>query len=403
MIALSLALMVVPISAQVASEQPLAGLLQGRSQVTGDGARLVLTLGLSAAQPWSARVLSDPARLLIDVKGADFSLLDPSDLGNIALGKTRFGRFRPGWARLVVTLRDFMTIDEAVLIPHNKGADLRVILKKATPEAFDNAASRPEPAFWIQPNIIKTIRLGEDLSRQKVYKPSLTLVLDPGHGGLDPGAIVDGTSEAEMMLAFAFELKTLFNDKGVETIMTRQSDVFVPLEARSSIARFHGADVFLSLHADALPLGEALGVTIYTMNETASEQAAATLAQRHDRDDILAGVDLAAQDEQVTKALMAMARLETMPRTSRLAQEIKKGILAKGLEMYSRPVQSAAFSVLKSPDIPSVLIELGFLTSTTDFSRLNDVVWRSAMQNALVDAVVSWAKDDPKVQQYFSR
>jgi N-acetylmuramoyl-L-alanine amidase len=139
------------------------------------------------------------------------------------------------------------------------------------------------------------------------------------------------------------------------------------------------------------------------MNETASEQAAAMLAQRHDRDDILAGVDLAAQDEQVTKALMAMARLETMPRTNRLAQEIKKGILAKGLEMYSRPVQSAAFSVLKSPDIPSVLIELGFLTSTTDFSRLNDVVWRSAMQNALVDAVVSWAKDDPNVQQYFSR
>ena len=109
----------------------------------------------------------------------------------------------------MVTLREFMTIDEAVLIPHTKGADLRVILKKATPEAFDNAASRPEPAFWIQPNIIKTIRLGEDLSRQKVYKPSLTLVLDPGHGGLDPGAIVDGTSEAEMMLAFAFELKNL--------------------------------------------------------------------------------------------------------------------------------------------------------------------------------------------------
>ena len=111
MIALSSALMVVPISAQVASEQPLAGLLQGRNQATGDGARLVLTLGLSAAQPWSARVLSDPARLLIDVKGADFSLLDLSDLRNIALGETRFGRFRPGGARLVVTVRDFMTID----------------------------------------------------------------------------------------------------------------------------------------------------------------------------------------------------------------------------------------------------------------------------------------------------
>lgn len=368
----------------------------------GDTQSLTLRLGLSRPREWRARLLGSPARLLIDIKDADFSALNPGLFKNALLGDVLFGSFTPGWARLVVALRYPMTLSEAYLASESDGVVITLKLEKTTPEAFAKAATVPEPPLWAEPIRIKPARFGLDLRSNVEKKTNLTVVLDPGHGGLDPGALAFGTSEAKMMLEFAFELKDLFEKAGVQTIMTRKSDQFVPLEARPSIARSHSADLLLSLHADALPLGEALGVTIYTMNDAASDRAAEVLAQRHDLDDLLAGVDLSSQDDQVTKALMAMARLETAPRTNRLAQSLKKFILLSGIEMYARPLQSAAFSVLKSPDIPSVLIELGFLTSKTDFSRLNDPVWREAMQVALVDGTIDWAKNDTNLRQYFT-
>lgn len=221
------------------------------------------------------------------------------------------------------------------------------------------------------------------------------VVIDPGHGGIDPGAERDGQTEAALMLTFARELKEVFlRAGGAQIVLTRSEDVFVPLEERLSIARAAGAHVFLSLHADALAEGEATGATLYTLAEDATDRAAEALAERHDRDDILAGVDLTSADDLIAQVLMDMARTETMPRTDRLAEALKVQIKAAGLPMHRHPRQAGAFSVLKAPDIPSVLIELGFLSSPRDFRRLTDPEWRGRMAVAIQTAVMDWAKED---------
>lgn len=197
------------------------------------------------------------------------------------------------------------------------------------------------------------------------------------------------------MLTFARELKeVLLRDGAFRVVMTREEDVFVPLETRISIARAAGGDVFLSLHADALAEGEAVGATIYTLSEEASDAAARALAERHDRDDLLSGIDLTNQDDLVATVLMDMARTETQPRIARLADTLQQAISGAGLKMHRRPIQQASFSVLKSPDIPSVLIEIGFLSSASDLDRLLDPEWRGRMAAALRDGLRRWADDE---------
>ncbi|MGL6208482.1 MAG: N-acetylmuramoyl-L-alanine amidase family protein, partial [Paracoccaceae bacterium] len=223
----------------------------------------------------------------------------------------------------------------------------------------------------------------------------LIVVLDPGHGGIDPGAERDGFTEAALMLGFARELKELLlRDGRFAVVMTREEDVFVPLEARISIARAADGDLFISLHADALAEGEAVGATIYTLDEEASDEASATLAERHDRDDLLAGIDLTGQDDLVAEVLMDMARTETEPSTQRLADALQAAIQGAEIKMHRHPQQRAGFSVLKSPDIPSVLLELGFLSSARDLARLNDPDWRARMAGAIRDALLAWALED---------
>jgi N-acetylmuramoyl-L-alanine amidase len=177
-------------------------------------------------------------------------------------------------------------------------------------------------------------------------------------------------------------------------VMSREEDVFVPLESRISVARAAAADVFLSLHADALAEGEATGSTVYLLADAASDAASARLAERHDRADLLAGVDLAGQDDVVATVMMDMARTETQPRSDRLAAALVAAIGEGGGRMHRHPIQEAAFSVLKSPDIPSVLLELGFLSSESDRALLADPVWRAGMQEAIRAALGAWAEAD---------
>jgi N-acetylmuramoyl-L-alanine amidase len=229
--------------------------------------------------------------------------------------------------------------------------------------------------------------------RQDGSRP-LRVVLDPGHGGIDPGAEADSLHEAILTLTFARELKETMTRAGMEVSLTRDENVFVPLEMRITLARVTGADLFISLHADALPAGEAAGLSIYTWNQEADDRASRELAMRHDRADLLSGVDLAGADDEVAGALMDLARLETHPRSEAFAKFAVSELNRAGVAMHRRPVRGAAFSVLKSPDIPSVLIELGFLTDPGDRHNLFDPAWRAATAQALTRAIGAWAQDD---------
>ena len=222
----------------------------------------------------------------------------------------------------------------------------------------------------------------------------MVVVLDPGHGGIDPGAERDGLRESDLMLTFAFELREALRRAGFEVVLTREEDVFVSLDARVRVARAAGADVFLSLHADALPDGGAAGATVYTLAEEASDAASAALAERHDRADLLAGVDLTGQDDLIARVLMSVARTETTPRSERLADALVARITERTGRMHRRPHQWAGFSVLRAPDIPSVLVELGFMSNPRDLANLQDPAWRAGFAAAVVAALQDWAVAD---------
>jgi N-acetylmuramoyl-L-alanine amidase len=370
--------------------QELSGLAEldpARSAITGeDGGDLVLRLGLTQMVPWRARVLDSPPRLILDFREVDFAGLDR--VGRTGVGEVRGGPLRPGWSRLVVELARPMTIARAVMATDGPVA-VEVTMAPAATEAFAAMASRPDPVQWAE---TPATALPPPPVRGE---GPVTVVLDPGHGGIDPGAEAEGLTEADLMLTFGRELKeALLRDGAFRVVMTREEDVFVPLETRTSIAREADADIFVSLHADALAEGEATGATIYMLAETATDAAAQALAERHDRDDLLAGVDLTGTDDLLATVLMDMARTETTPRTQRLAAALEGAIRGAGLRMHRQPIQSAGFSVLKSPDIPSVLVEVGFMSSTRDLERLRDAGWRAEMATAITQGLRAWADAD---------
>ncbi len=366
----------------------LARLDPAASSITDQGETLSITLQLSQPVPWRVRFADNPRRLIMDFREVDWSGIADMRRDSSRIADLRAGSFRPGWSRLVMELAAPLTLMTAEMAT-DTGATVRIDLFPTTPADFAQQAALPEPAEWALP---KAAALPAPTPRGT---GPLTVVLDPGHGGIDPGAERDGHTEAELMLTFARELKELLvRDGGFRVVMTREEDIFVPLETRISVAHAVGAEVFLSLHADALAEGEAVGATIYTLSEDASDEAARALAERHDRDDLLSGIDLTEQDDLVATVLMDMARTETQPRIDRLALALRQSISGAGLKMHRHPIQQAGFSVLKSPDVPSLLIELGFLSSASDLERLIDPDWRASMAAAIRDALRVWAAED---------
>jgi N-acetylmuramoyl-L-alanine amidase len=347
-----------------------------------------VALVISQPVPWRVRFLDAPPRLVLDAREIDWRGIGRIDTP-APLVALRAGTFRPGWSRLVIELDGPQRLVRSEMATGGAGAVIRLALAPTDPTAFAAEAARPDLPEWAPPDP------AEVMAPLPKGGGPLVVVLDPGHGGIDPGAERDGQREADLMLTFALELKELLvRDGRFSVVLTRDADVFVPLETRTSIAREVEADVFLSLHADALAEGEATGATVYTLAEEATDAASAALAERHDRDDLLAGLDLTDQDDVVAQVLMDMARTETQPRTDRLAQAVVGAIKAAEIRMHRRPRQEGAFSVLKSPDIPSVLLELGFLSSARDFTRLTDPAWRATMAEAIRRALIAWDDEE---------
>ncbi len=366
-----------------------------QSSIASDGGGVTLSLALSRPVPWRVRVMDGPPRLILDFREADLAgigaLKPPA-----AVTALRAGSFRPGWSRLVMQLSGPMLVSSAGMRT-GAGADgsakVEVLLRPASEAAFAAEAAKPETPGWALPQPVTLP------PPPKTPGGPMVVVLDPGHGGIDPGAENGSLKEAHIVLNFALELRDLLKNAGFKVVMTRTSDTFVPLETRTSIARAAGADVFLSLHADSLPEGRAVGATVYTLSTRASDKASQLLAERHDRDDLLAGMDLSHQDDVVARVLMDMARTETEPKTQRLAAALVAAIQSAGLKMHRHPHQQAAFSVLKSPDIPSALIELGFLSSKSDLARLTDPAWRKRMEQAIATALTQWREKEAALRQ----
>ncbi|RWR33739.1 N-acetylmuramoyl-L-alanine amidase [Sinirhodobacter populi] len=375
------------------AQQQLSGLARldpARSTLLDDARGAEIVLGISQPVPFRAYLLDDPPRLVADFREVDFGRARPDAPAEGGLIRDiRWGGFRPGWSRLVAELTGPVRLDAAV---EETGETPRIVLRlsPAQPEDFNARVGAPASALWDLPQPVDG---GPPHLRQDGSAP-LRVVLDPGHGGIDPGAEFGALDEAVLTLTFARELKEMMTRAGMQVTLTRDEDVFVSLEARVTKARALGADLFLSLHADALPEGQATGATIYLLNDTSGDRASQRLAERHDRADLLAGVDLTGQDDSIASILMDMARSETQPRSERLGRALAASIKGAGLGMHRHAIQHADFAVLKSPDIPSALLELGFLSSPRDRENLLDPEWRTQMARAILTGVEVWASAD---------
>lgn len=371
----------------------IARVVASESRLSQQDQALVVQIGLSQPVPWRLSYLADPPRLVVDFREVDFTGLDlarlPLGAGNMVT-ELRAGPLRAGWSRLVIAMDGPRIAHRAEMRTDLTGAAsaaLRLRLIPASDADFAAEIARPEPEGWAlpQPAIMP-------LPRPKRGDRPMVVVLDPGHGGLDPGAEHGGTREADLMLTFARELKEVLVRSGVaDVVLTRDSDSFVPLESRIALAHRLQADVFLSLHADAAPEGRhPVGATIYTLSEQASDEASAALAQRHDRDSLMSGVDLSGEDDAIASVLMDMARRETRPRTALLAEDLLQGMKGANVLLNKSPLREAAFSVLKSPDIVSLLIEVGYMSSPQDLARLRDPAWRGRLAGAISGALTAW-------------
>lgn len=363
------------------------------SRASGD---IDITLKLTQAVPYRVFILTEPNRLVMDFREVDFSGVKAKKLiATKMVTDMRVGIFQPGWSRMVLELLKPMQVFQASMKTDATNGDALIRIR-LTPGNDSGAvkkgtAAGNQSAIWSVP------------SQPSDFKPKtrpngdrkFVIALDPGHGGIDPGAHYQSYFEADLMLKLARELKEALILSGrFEAFLTRKEDKFMSLQSRITTARNNGADVFISLHADALSEGTATGTTVYTLSDKASDNAAQELVASHNRADLLAGVDLSTQDDVVASVLMDMARLETMPRSEKLADAVVKGIAEAIGKIRARPRLSAGFSVLKAPDMPSILIEFGFMSNPKDLSNLANPNWRQKAIRGLVNALDLWSFED---------
>jgi N-acetylmuramoyl-L-alanine amidase len=216
------------------------------------------------------------------------------------------------------------------------------------------------------------------------------VVIDPGHGGVDHGTQAQsGENEKAIVLDFARALRERIEKAGkYRVVMTRDDDTFIPLADRVKIARQHKAALFVSVHADALPRGEgdAQGATIYTLSDTASDAEAAKLAESENRADLIAGINLTEEPADVADILIDLARRETKTFSNRFARTLAKEMKSVA-RLHKNPLKSAGFRVLKAPDVPSVLLELGYVSNKEDLQLLVSDSWRSRTVGSVAQAV----------------
>lgn len=228
-----------------------------------------------------------------------------------------------------------------------------------------------------------------DAGRNKPRTDKRRIVaIDAGHGGIDPGAIsISGTYEKHITLPFALELKKALDATGrYKTVLTRDRDVFLRLRERVEIARAAGAELFISIHADTIADKSIRGLSVYTLSKRASDRVAQSLAESENKADLIAGIDLSAESDEVTSILIDLAQRETMNLSARFASLVVEEA-RQHTPVLRRPQRSAGFAVLKAPDMPSALIELGFLSNPHDEKALKSKAHRAKIVKGIVGAI----------------
>jgi N-acetylmuramoyl-L-alanine amidase len=276
------------------------------------------------------------------------------------------------------------------MIPPRDGTGYRIVLDLVPSSAEQFARNAGWPKGMLAGRGSDSGGVGAEatqLARDSSTGPRV-IVIDPGHGGADSGTVgLDGMLEKNLVLDEARRLASALEKRGYSIHLTRDTDVYIPLDQRVNAARDVGADLFISLHADSNPDPNVFGASVYTLSEAGSDREAAALARKENRSDIVAGVDLSGQSSPVASILIGLAQRDTINRSVKFAQNLV-GELGRVTDTLPRePHRSAAFVVLKAPDVPAVLIELGYLTNPRDSAQMGTEEWRNGVSSAIAETV----------------
>lgn len=382
-------LWVFPLSATQAQEMGAAPLRAHDSTLAGDQQHTRLVVRFDGKPEPSWFLLRDPHRLVIDFAETDFDL-DPAGLKSQGLvSHVRYGNIRPGRSRMILTVPGPFTVDRVEVMKNetSPGSRLIVDISAADREQFEAALRRHMHVPEATAKVDRPGPAGSEHHRR------FTVVIDAGHGGIDGGTQgVDDTPEKTITLAFALELRKKLQETGAfDVVMTRESDEFVSLDDRVRIAREHSADLFISLHADAIRLKSFRGATIYTVSDKASDAEAALTAARENLSDALAGIEVQEEKDDVADILVDLTRRETHAFSMRFADYLLVSLSSKINMIDTNPHRYAGFRVLRAVDVPSVLIELGYLSNPQDEKQLRDPEWRTRAAESIVTAVEKFA------------
>jgi len=337
--------------------------------------------------------LANPNRVVIDMPEMLWRLTSedrPSGKGTV--GSYRYGLFRPGNSRFVIDLRGPAKISEPLMLPPQAGNGFRIVLdlQPTTQGKFASTAGWPADlrAREATAERLETATPPGSATSADAVSERRVVVLDAGHGGIDAGASgVDGVIEKDLVLDEVLRLRKKLLRRGYSVHLTRDSDLYIPLLERVNVARALHADLFVSLHADSNSDPSVYGASVYTLSEAGSDREAAALARKENLSDVIAGVDLSGQNSPVASILIGLAQRDTMNRSVRFAQSAVAQ-LAHVTDILPRdPHRSAGFVVLKAPDVPAVLIELGYLSNPRDCAQMATESWRDRVASALANAV----------------
>jgi len=333
--------------------------------------------------------LPDPYRVVIDLPQLGFDLPESVHSRRVgAISGWRYGLFEPGTSRVVIDATAPMAVKSAFILPPSgsNGHRLVVDLVPTDRESF-LASSNESVARRVALRAPSIAAPSGSQAPGRRADSRRVIVIDPGHGGVDPGALGHSDHEKDIVLAAAQTLARRLEQTGrYRVVMTRDRDVFVRLRERIAIARKAGADLFLSLHADSIDDKSLRGLSVYTLSETASDDEAAALAASENKVDIIAGIDLSDQAPEVTDILIDLAQRRTKNLSARLAAYVVQEMVDV-TPLLRRPHRFAGFAVLKAPDVPSVLVELGFLSNSTDLKNLHSAAFRDKVAIGLARAV----------------
>src|SRR5271156_1700689 len=356
------------------------------ARLGGDESQTRFVMDFTRKIDLRAFTLADPYRVVIDIPQVIFQLPPKAGESGRGLIKAfRFGLVMHGGSRLVFDLAKPVRIEKAFVVEATDSAPARLVLDLAPTdrEAFlrkiatENRATRADLPRTDGPD-------------GKSGDPRPLVVLDPGHGGIDIGTKgPGGEEEKDIVLNFAQRLRDRVEKTGkYRVLMTRTDDTFVPLGDRVRIARDAGAVLFVSIHADSLPHaeGDAQGATVYTLSETATDSEAARLAEKENRADVIAGVDLKTEPADVAGILIDLAQRETKTFSLQLAHKLV-GEIKSVTRLHKEPIKSAGFRVLRAPDVPSVLVELGYVSNKQDLQSLLSDNWRDHMADSIAQAI----------------